>query len=327
MKIALFDAKHWDKEHLASLFQSHELVMRDYSLQEEDLSSVRDAEALIVFISSKVTREVLEQFPNLKLVATMSTGFDHVDLQACGERGVTVCNVPFYGENTVAEHAFALLLAIARKIPQAVQRVREENFSVEGLEGFDLAGKTIGVIGTGHIGIHAVKIAKGFGMNVLAFDVYPREDAARELGFRYASMDELLSSSDVITLHVPYNKHTHHLLDRDAFSKVKRGAVLINTSRGGVVDTKALLWALDSGVLKAAGLDVLEGEHLIGKRASSEEERELLELNEKLLEMENVLITPHNAFNTREALARIEKATFENVEAFLKGSPVNVVKQ
>ena len=326
MKIALFDMVHWNKDNIVRLLQGHEILMFDYSIQEEDLEKAKDAECLAFFISSKLDKNTLDKFPNLKLVCTMSTGYDNIDIPACQERNIIVCNVPYYGENTVAEHAFGLLLAISKKIPEAVERTREFNFSVEGLEGFDLSGKTIGIVGAGHIGIHAIKIAKGFNMNVLAYDVIKRDEMARQLHFRYVSLDDLLGSCDIISVHVPYNEHTHHLINRDNVKEIKKGTILINTSRGAVIETEAIVWALDNKILKAVGLDVIEGERLIGKPANNEEERNLLEMNERLLNMKNVLVTPHSAFNTREALARIEETMSININKFLEGNSVNVVK-
>jgi D-lactate dehydrogenase len=210
-------------------------------------------------------------------------------------------------------------------------RTTRGDFTLEGLRGFDLKGKTLGVIGTGSIGLHVVRIARGFGMEVLAYDIRPQPLLAEVLGFRYVSLEELLSESDIVTLHVPLTPATYHLIDWSKLQQMKRGAVLINTSRGGVVDTDALLRALDEGILSGAGLDVLEGEELI------EEERALLQMPEAeeklkavvrahlLLRRENVVITPHIAFNSHEALQRILDTTVENIQGYLAGAPRNIV--
>jgi D-lactate dehydrogenase len=284
-----------------------------------------------VFIHSQVTPQVLEALPNLKFIATRSTGFDHIDLDACLKRGIVVSNVPSYGENTVAEHTMALLLMMSRKVHQSVLQVRSGHVDLADLTGFDLQGKTIGVIGAGHIGLHVIRIARGFGMRVLAYDVRSEPFLADLLGFTYATMNQLLAESDIVTLHCPLTEKTHHLVGRAQISRMKRGALLINTSRGGLIDTDALVGALESGRLGGAGLDVLEGEELI------KEEKQLLQQpldverlrtavrNRVLLSREDVVFTPHNAFNSREALVRILEVTLANLEAFRAGQPMHKV--
>jgi D-lactate dehydrogenase len=292
-----------------------------------------DAEILSVFVDSVVDKDLIAKMPNLKFIATRSTGFDHVDLAAAAARGITVSNVPSYGENTVAEFAFALLLALSRKIPQAYERVRETgSFSFDGLEGFDLAGKTLGVIGTGRIGKHSIRIGNGFGMKVLGFDAHPDPKLAAELNFTYGSLESVLAASDVVTLHVPYMKETHHLMDEKAFAVIKPGAVLINTSRGAVVDTEAMVKTLKSGRLGGAGLDVLEEEGIVKDEMkflteghpNAENLKTALE-NHILIDLPNVIVTPHNAFNTREGKERILATTVENIAAFVAGKPINLV--
>src|SRR3989344_4646990 len=283
------------------------------------------AEILSVFVDSVVDKEMIEKLPNLKCIATRSTGFDHIDLAASGARGIVVTNVPSYGENTVAEYAFALLLTLSRKISQAYERVRETgSFSFEGLEGFDLFGKTLGVIGTGRIGKHAIKIGNGFSMKVLGFDAFPNPALATELGFTYDTFENVLAKSDVVTIHVPYMKETHHLINEKAFTSMKPGAYLINTSRGAVVDTDALIRALQKGTLGGAGLDVLEEEgivkdemkFLVEGHPNAENLKIALE-NHVLIDLPNVVITPHNAFNTREGKERIIATTVDNIAAFM----------
>lgn len=198
--------------------------------------------------------------PRLGLVTTRSTGFDHIDLQACRERGIAVCTVPDYGSATVAEHAFALLLALSRRIPEAQSRARRGSFSYRGLTGFDLEGKVLGVVGCGRIGQHVMRIAGGFGMQRLAFDPSPQPGLDISLGIQFVPLPELLRRSDVVSLHGPLTSDTHHLFDDDAFAQMKPGAVLINTARGDLVDSRALERAFDRGIVSAAGLDVLEEE-------------------------------------------------------------------
>jgi D-lactate dehydrogenase len=223
----------------------------------ENVQNIKEAEGIVVFIYSTVNKEVLDQLPNLKYIATMSTGFDHIDIEECKKRNIVVSTVPTYGENTVAEHAFALIFAISRRLIESVERVKDGNFSPIGLTGFDLFGRTLGVIGVGNIGIHAIRIAKGIGMEVVAYKRTPDPKLATDLGFRFVSMDELYNLSDIITIHVPYSKETHHLLNDDAFSKMKDGVIIINTARGALIDTTSLVNAIQSKKVAAAGLDVL----------------------------------------------------------------------
>jgi D-lactate dehydrogenase len=297
------------------------------------LPEIPELDVVSVFIRSKVDAAVLDRLPNLKLLATRSTGYDHIDIEEAQRRGVAVANVPIYGENTVAEHTFALILSLTRNIHRAHIRTMRSDFSLEGLRGFDLKGKTLGVVGAGHIGLHVVKMAKGFGMKVLAFDVQRNPFLAEVMGFDYASFDELLAASDIVTLHAPYNPATHHLIDRGALEKMKRGALLINTSRGGLVDTEALVWALDAGILGGVGLDVLEGEELVSEEAeilaSGESTETLATLlrSHILVRREDVVITPHIAFYSREAVQRIINTTVENIIAFIEGRPQNLVGQ
>jgi D-lactate dehydrogenase len=286
---------------------------------------------LSVFVGSRIDRAVLDACPDLRLIATRSTGYDHIDLGACAERGVAVANVPTYGENTVAEHTFALILSLSRNVHKAWVRTQRGDFGLGGLQGFDLRGKTLGIVGLGHIGLHVAKIGRGFGMRVLAFDPAPRSILAEILGFDYAGLDELVAEADIISLHAPYSPATHHLVDRALLGRVKRGALLINTARGALVDTQALLWALDEGILAGAGLDVLEGEEVLTEDrrmlALERDESKLRALvaNQLLAGRENVVVTPHMAFDSAEAVQRIVDTTAANIAAFLAGDPRNLV--
>ncbi len=332
MKIALFELHEWEEKFLRQRLEpAHTLVAYRSVVTEAALAEIADAAVVSPFIYSHLTAARLAQLPQLKLVATRSTGFDHIDLAACDRRGVVVCNVPSYGENTVAEHTFALILALSRKVHEAFVRVRAGNFSLDGLRGFDLKGKTIGVVGAGHIGLHVIRIARGFGMKVLAFDVHRDNFLAEVLGFEYADIETLLGRSDIISLHAPYNRHTHHLINTGNIRQIKHGAVLINTSRGGLVDTAALWQALDAGILAGAGLDVLEGEEavleesaLLDDTANPELLRRAIQ-NHLILKKPNVVFTPHNAFNSQEALERILQTSADNIVAFAAGTPKNIV--
>ena len=291
-----------------------------------------DADVVSIFVASKLSRDILVRMPQLKLIATRSTGFDHIDLDYCREHGIAVSNVPSYGDVTVAEHVFALLLAISRHLVDAVERTRRGEFTQANLRGFDLRGRCLGVIGVGRIGRRVIEIAKGFGMDVIAFDVRPDHAAASELGYRYAKLADVVRTADVITLHVPANPSTNQLISDAEFAAMKSGAVLINTARGSVVDVAALIRALKDGKLYAAGLDVLPQERLLRDEAEifrtdghrEEELRSLLASN-VLLQFPNVIVTPHNAYNTVDAVHRIIETTIENIEAFARGSPQNVV--
>jgi D-lactate dehydrogenase len=338
-KINFYEVDKGDKRFLDKTLRSkfkHQvknLRITYYSepLTEKNVSTAKDADILSVFIYSVLDRRALSALPRLKFIATRSTGFNHIDLKYASSKKVPVSNVPFYGENTVAEHTFGLILALSRNIHKAYVRTSRNNFSVEGLEGWDIKGKTLGVIGAGSIGSHVIKIAKGFGMNVLAFDVYKNHLMEEVLGFRYVSLEELLKNSDIISLHCPYNKATHHLLNMRNIELVKRGALFINTARASIIEPAALHYALDKGIFGGAGLDVFEGEDLLKeenqmltRNVSIEHLRAVLEKN-ILLNRENVIITPHIAFDSVEAVERILSTTVDNIEAFISRSPINVV--
>lgn len=331
-KTIFFEAEDWECETLQNMCCGDDIAMVKEPLNMDTASAHADVKIISSFISSKLNRSVLEKLPKLKFIATRSTGFDHIDCDYCNREGIAVANVPAYGEHTVAEHVFALLLALSRHIPEAVHRTRQGNFTFHGLEGFDLYGKTIGIIGTGHIGCCAAGIAKGFGMKVLAYDMRPQPDQAKALGFTYVEFSTLLAESDVISLHVPGALHTRHLLSDKEFATMKSGVVIINTARGPVIDVKALLHALSTGKVRAAGLHVLPQEPLIGEEAellrnlfAENHDLQTLAIDHVLMHHKNVIVTPHSAFYTKEALEKILHMTVENIFAFLKGSPQNIV--
>jgi D-lactate dehydrogenase len=332
MKIVVFEVEPREAPLFDALKDRHELTLVAAPLRPADADRYADAEIVSTFIYSELSEEVLRRLPSLKLVATRSTGFDHIATAYCTQRGIVVSNVPSYGENTVAEHTFALLLAISHRLPEAIDRAQRGHFSPEGLQGFDLAGKTIGVVGTGRIGRHVIRIAKGFAMEVIAYDVMTDPEFADRVGFRYVGFEELLASADVITLHAPATKETHHLLSAGTFKQMKDGVVVINTSRGSLIDARALIQALRSGKVSAAGLDVLADEPLIREEAElicsifcDQHDLRDLVANHVLLRMQNVVVTPHSAFNTREAVARIVETTVANIGAFVAGRPQNAV--
>lgn len=331
MRIAFFEVEDWECGIFARELPDDDLVFYREPLDAVRAAVAADADVVSVFIHSRVNRQVMEAIPKLRFVCTRSTGYDHIDLEACAERGVPVANVPNYGENTVAEHTFGLILTLSRNILKAYLRTTRGDFTLRGLEGFDLMGKTLGVVGAGSIGLHVVRIAKGFGMEVLAFDVNQNRLIAEVLGFRYAELPELLRMADIVTLHAPYTPRTHHMINRESLAIMKRGALLINTARGGLVDTDALLWALDEGILGGAALDVLEGEELVSEerellsQPAAEEKLRMILRQHMLLRRENVVITPHSAFYSKEALRRIIDTTVANIRAFAQGRVLNLV--
>ena len=332
-KIAFFELEPWEKEYFSQKLQGYDIQFIDDVLNEQTVKKIRDVDAVGVFIYSTITQKVLQALPSLKLIVTLSTGFDHIDIRTCKKKKIVVCTVPHYGENTVAEHTFALILNLTRMIHKAYERTVRGDFSLEGLRGIDLQGKTLGVIGTGSIGKHVIRVAKGFEMNVIAFDTHKDQTFAKKLKFSYVPLQKLFATADIITLHVPYTKKTHHLIDTKAIAAMKKGALLINTARGGIIETKALLQGLQSGKIGGAGLDVLEGECFIKEEKQILSKHFLKDCDLKtvlqdhlLLEQKNVIITPHNAFNSWEALHRILDTTLLNIHSFLKKKPVNVVK-
>lgn len=333
MRLIACETEPWEVEALDVLAAAHALTCTAEPLTAETATGFTDAEILTTFLRSDLSAPVLRRMPQLKLIATRSTGFDHIDLDYCRAAGVAVCNVPDYGDETVAEHAFALLLAVSRRIVTAAERTRRGDFSSADLRGFDLNGRTLGVVGAGRIGRRVIRIARGFGMQVLAADQAPYAAAAQALGFRYVGLDELLASADVVTLHVPGGAATRDLISDGEFARMKPGAVLINTARGGVVDAAALVRALADGRLAGAGLDVLAEEALVReeaeifrRRAQLDPERlQDLVANNALLRFPNVVVTPHIAYNTAEAVRRIADSTIENIRRFVAGDRVNRV--
>lgn len=333
MKICIFEIQEWEKSSFDPIAEEHELRFMREPLEADNAADFEDAEIISVFVHSDLSEKALKQMPNLKAIATRSTGIDHIDIDYCREQDVGVANVPSYGENTVASHTIGLLLNIAHRISDGVERTRKGDFSNQGLRGFDVMGKTLGVIGaTGNIGRHVVRMARGLGMEVLGQDVKEDADYAEEAGFSYVDMEILCAKSDVVTVHVPYSEKTHHLLGKEQFSNMRKGTVFLNTSRGGVVDEHALLEALSSGKVAAAGLDVIGAEPQIREEAEllrtvieEQEKWGTLLMNETLLRLRNVYVTPHNAFNTEEAIQRILDVTLENIEGFIDGKPKYLV--
>jgi D-lactate dehydrogenase len=345
MKISFVSAGSGDESFFQDQLRDHDL---EFARSMSEVSA--EAEILSLFIYDRVNSEFLEGHPALRFVCTRSAGWDHIDIELCRQRGVTVANVPAYGANTVAEHTFALILSLSRRLREASLAV-QNRLSAEVLRGFDLKGKTIGVIGTGRIGSHVIRLAKGFGMRVLACDTFPNVHLADLLGFEYTALEDLLPQAQIITLHCPLRPDSFHLLNRDRLARCVPGVLIINTARGSLIDTEALIAALEAGHVGGAGLDVLEGElaatrppnlnvtELILEELhaglSPEEHRlkhpnriqELQQMmrNKALISRPNVVFTPHIGFSSFEAMDRINRITSDNVRAFLNGEPVNVV--
>jgi D-lactate dehydrogenase len=340
MKLGFFEAEGWEKEILEKELPDIEIYFTSEWLTKENVKNFQDLDILSTFICSRIDKEIIDSLPNLKFITTRSTGFDHIDINYSKEKGILVSNVPEYGTKTVAEWTIALMLNLMRKVYYAIDQIKEiESFDLENLRGEELFGKTLGVIGTGKIGKEVIKLAKAFGMNILAYDVYQDENFAKEYQIKYVSLEELLQNSDVITIHTNLNPSTYHLINSENIKLIKRGAYLINTARGGIIETSALVYALKEGILKGAALDVLEEETEIKEelellvkypkeiKTENLEELKTIWANHILMKMPNVLITPHNAFNSREAIERILKTTIENIKSFLNGQVINVVNK
>ncbi len=331
-RAVFFEVEPWEQEFFRDKLAHHfDLTFYPHRLTLDEVDEAAPANYLVCFIYSDLSSRLLDHLKHLKGISTMSVGADHIDLEQTETRHIVVSNVPAYGPNTVAEHTIALLLALSRNIVTSVERTREGVYEYQGLTGWDLQGKTIGVIGTGKIGSLVVKMAIGLGMKVVAYDPKPNQKLALELGFEYANLPQLLRHSQVITLHVPLTAANKHMLGRPEFAQMTKGVVILNTARGALIEADALLEALDTGIVKQAGIDVLEDEGLL------KEEKEFFSpyfklndyqtalANHALMRHPKVLVTPHNAFNSQESLKNILQTTVENLQAMAQGEPINTV--
>jgi len=305
MKITFLEVEEEDSKKIKKAFPKAEIIPKLLT-EDEIIEKCAKTEILCVFIYSKITKKVIESLPNLKLIVTRSVGYDHIDLKAAKERKVEVVNVPDYGSHVIAEHVFALLLSGIRRISEGEARIEKENrFEFQGLRGVGLKGKTIGIIGVGKIGRNVARMASlGFLMDVIAYDPEPDEDLARENHFQYVELEEIWKKADIISLHCPLLPATKHLIDKKAIKKMKKGVVLINTSRGGVVKTADLIDGLKSEKISHAVLDVLEHEKNIKN-------------NDILLKMPNVIITPHVAFYADDSMNKMYEDSFASISRFL----------
>jgi len=317
--VAVYDTKPYDRDYLSRAVGSDELDwhFNDFRLEPGTALAAKGAQAVCVFVNDVASREVIERLAaaGVGLVALRCAGFNNVDLKAAKELNLTVARVPSYSPHAVAEHAIALILALNRKIHRAFNRVREFNFSLNGLVGFDLYGKTAGVVGTGKTGRIVGEILRGFGMRVLAFDVYPNEEWAARHGIEYVEIDTLIRESDLISLHTPLTPQTDRIVNSESLARMKPGVFLVNVSRGRLIHTKALIKALKSGQVGGVALDVYEEEEGVFFEDLSGEVLPDDELA-RLLTFPNVLVTAHQAFFTREALSEIARVTVENIRRF-----------
>ncbi|WP_440466844.1 2-hydroxyacid dehydrogenase [Pseudomonas sp. YH-1] len=328
MRIILFSNQTYDRDSFLAANHGHgfELHFQQAQLREDTVALAMGFEVVCPFVNDDLSRPVLEHLAagGTRLIALRSAGYNHVDLAAAHALGLAVVRVPAYSPHAVAEHGVGLVLALCRHLHRAYNRTREGDFSLHGLTGFDLHGRTVGIIGSGQIGEVFARIMSGFGCHILAYDPYPNR-AIEALGGRFVELDELLAQSDIISLHCPLNDATRHLINADSLERMKRGAMLINTGRGALVDTPALIEALKSGQLGYLGLDVYEEEADIffADRSDQPLQDDVLA---RLLTFPNVIITAHQAFLTREALAGIAQTTLANIAAWRAGNPVNLVK-
>lgn len=322
MKIFFFDTHSFEKEYFCEANKNfnHELNFFESRLNEKSAIIAKGYPCICAFANDHLDEKVLTiLFENgTRLVALRSAGYNHVNLEMAKQLGLRVVRVPEYSPYSVAEHAIALLMTLNRKIHKSYNRVREGNFSLEGLVGFDLHGKTVGVIGTGKIGKVFIKILIGFGCKVIAHDLRPDQLFAQQMGFQYTELEHILKTADVLSLHVPLNNKTHHMLDQKAFSMMKKGIMVINTSRGALIDTQCLIAGLKSGHISAAGLDVYEEEENYFFKDLSNQI-----LNDdtliRLMTFPNVILTGHQGFLTKEALLNIAQTTLSNIQEFEAG--------
>lgn len=330
IKIAFFDSKEYDQKFFNEYNKKYqyEITYIESKLSSKTASLAKGYDVVCVFVNDVVDQEVIKILKEcgVQLIALRCAGFNNVDMEHM-EEGIKVVRVPAYSPYAVAEHAVALLLSMNRKIPKAYQRTRKYNFTLNGLLGFDIHGKTVGVIGTGKIGKVFAQIMKGFGANIIAYDVYPDEASANEIGFKYVTLEELLKTSDIVSLHCPLTPETNKILNKDTMSMMKDGVYIINTSRGKLIDADALIDRLGEGKIGGVGLDVYqdEEEFFMNDRSNCYMRDKNLST---LLTMPNVIITSHQAFFTKEALQKIASDTCQNIkDIFETGNCVNELKK
>lgn len=323
MKLAIYSTKQYDRKYLEQVNQQfgYELEFFDFMLNPRTVKMAAGCDAVCIFVNDEAGREVLTELANtgINILALRCAGFNNVDLEAARELGIRVVRVPAYSPEAVAEHAVGMMMSLNRRIHRAYQRTRDANFSLEGLIGFNMYQRTAGIIGTGKIGIATLHILKGFGMTLLAHDPYPNP-LALELGAEYVDLDTLYARSDVISLHCPLTSENHHLLDQNAFARMKNGVMIINTSRGGLIDSQAAIEALKQQKIGSLGMDVYENERdLFFTDKSNDVIQD--DVFRRLSACHNVLFTGHQAFLTEEALTSIADTTLHNIQQLSEGVP------
>ena len=319
MKVAVFSTKSYDKEFLNNVKGDQNLVYYEAQLNADTVNLTQGFDAVCIFVNDRCDADIIGKLKQngIRFITLRCAGFNNVDLQAAKEAGIKVARVPAYSPEAVAEHAVALIMTLNRKTHKAYLRIKENNYSLERLTGFNIHGKTVGVIGTGHIGQAFIRIMKGFGTRIVAYDPYPT-DLVREMGVEYTDMETLLSESDIISLHCPLTKENHHLINSDSIAKMKDNVMLINTSRGGLLDTKATIKGLKTQKIGYLGIDVYEQEEHLFYQDLSEE---IIEDDTiaRLMSFPNVIMTAHQGFFTKEALTEIASVTMTNLRAFEDG--------
>lgn len=322
MHITFFETDESEQAYFRHALSDQVLTFHERPLHPEDMHRLQYTEVLVIFIYSIITQEMLEKLPFLRAIVTLSTGTDHIDRKACKARNIPIYNVPKYGGTAVAEQTFALMLALVRHLPQAIQKTQHDDFSLDGLCGTELAGKTLGVIGAGTIGSAVIRRARAFEMQVLVYERTPNKHVRCDPHVCHVTLHELLKKADIVTLHVPYTPDTHHLINRRALQSMKPGSYLINTARGQLVDTRALHEALVTQHLAGAALDVLEGETELKEAHQPCKHQHHashiwphLRAAHRLMKHPNVIVTPHMAFYTHEALTTLLKSAVEAIRA------------
>lgn len=335
LKIIFFDVEDYEYDVLKEACEGryeYELITRPLNDMTDFTQNILSADVISCFTTSRVTSEILEKFQNLKMIALRSVGFNHVDISYCKNNNIAVETTPNYGNKSVAEFAFGLLLDVSRKITRAYNHLMQEVVNPHLSMGFELGGKTMGIVGLGAIGAEMARLAHGFDMEILGYDIRENIELEEKYGVKYADFDSLLTNADVISLHAPLTENNYHLFNAESLSKMKPSAILINTARGELVDSQALYNALNKGLIRGAGLDVLEFEESLSNpdylvdidRLSNNSLKKTI-LNTRLLKLENVVITPHMAYDTIEAVTRILNTTIDNINAFSVGKIQNNV--
>lgn len=312
MKLLFTEIEPKEETLLKQAFPDDIVYCSSGKLSPELIKKFADSQILSVFIDSHITKEVLEQLPNLQMIITRSTGYDHIDTQAAAQRGIVVCNAPYYATTAVAEYTFALILALARIIYTTCYQVKHKHVcKPKELRGFELKGKTIGIIGLGSIGKEVAQLAHAFGMKIIVYDIHQDKKFAQQWDITFCTLPDLLANSDIITLHIPLTKQTYHLINTQSIQQIKHGAYIINTARGALIDNKALLTAIEKGIVAGAALDVMD------ERQSKEAQQ--------LIDNACVLVTPHNAYNTAESKERLLQDSIATIKAWQDGKPIHVI--